>query len=169
MADIAAEASISQGLAYRYFSGKGEIFATLVKEVTASGGGPAERIKQIKGTPSTRLALIVTYILEDRRQNPGFSQLLYQALADDSTPGDLRQRIFKSGKAIQDLMRQLVVEGQATGEVAKGDPDEIMVALLACFDGLVKRATMLSPEDNAKHFPDARVILRMLKPDQGAG
>jgi len=165
MADVASEAGVSQGLAYRYFANKEEIFTTLVKQAAESGGGPAERIKQIQGTPGTRLALLVTYIIEDRRENPGFSQLLNQVLEDDTTPSELRQIIEKSGKIIQDIMRQLIVEGQATGEIAKGDPDQLMVALMACFNGLMKRATMLDQKDYKKHFPDAEIILRMLKPD----
>ena len=166
MADIAAEAGVSQGLAYRYFKSKEEIFTTLIKQATESGGGPTERITQIRGKPSMRLALLISYILEDRRTNPGYSQLMYQVLTDDSTPNDLKQLVMKNGKVIQDIMRQLIVEGQAAGEIAKDDPDQLMVALLACFEGLMKRASMLDPADNNKHFPDSKIILRMLKPDQ---
>ena len=165
MADIAAKAEISQGLAYHYFSSKEEIFETLLKQAVESGGGPAARIEQIKGTPGMRLALLISYILEDRRTKPGFSQLLYQVLADDSAPNELRQLVVKSGKVIQDKMRQLIVEAQANGEITKDDPDQLMVALLAMFDGLMKRATMLDPRDNQTHFPDAKIILRMLKLD----
>ena len=63
-------------------------------------------------------------------------------------------------------MRQLIVEGQTTGEIVGDDPDQLMVALLACFNGLMKRATMLDPNDAKNHFPDAKIILRMIKPDQ---
>ena len=49
-------------------------------------------------------------------------------------------------------MRQLIVEGQATGEIAGDDPDQLMVALLASFDGLMKRASMLSPEETRSIF-----------------
>jgi AcrR family transcriptional regulator len=166
MADIAAQAEISQGLAYRYFASKEEIFTILIKRATESGGGPASRIQQIQGTPVTRLALLISYILEDRKANPGYSQLMYQALTDDSTPNDLKQLAMRNGKVIQNIMRQLIVEGQAAGEIAKDDPDQLIVALLACFEGLLKRASMLDPEDYKKHFPDVKIILRMLKPDQ---
>ncbi len=73
------------------------------------------------------------------------SQLMYHVLKDESTPNDLKELVIKNGKVIQDVMRQLIVEGQASGEIAKDDPDQLMVALLACFDGLMKRATMLDP------------------------
>lgn len=164
MADIAAKAEVSQGLAYHYFSSKEEIFAILLKQALEAGGGPAARIQRIRGTPGKRLALLISYILEDRRRNPGFSQLLYQVLADDSTPNELKQLAIRNGKVIQDIMRQLIVEGQASGEIAKDDPDQLMVALLAFFDGLMKRASLLGGAGEA-HFPETRIILRMLKPD----
>ena len=169
IAEVAAEAGVSQGLAYRYFANKDEIFSTLIKEASESGGGPAARIQQIQGPPGMRLSLIISYILEDRRENPGFSQLLYQVLNDDSTPNELKQLVIKSGQSIQVIMRQLIVEGQATGEIVKDDPDQLMVALLSCFDGLMKRSSMLGVSDSKKHFPAAKIILRMLKPEREQG
>ena len=165
MADIAAKAEVSQGLAYHYFSSKEEIFTILLNQALETDGGAESRLQKIQGTPGKRLSTLISYILEDRRTNPGFTQLLYQALSDDSTPKELRQAVMRSGKVIQDIMRQLIVEGQASGEIAKDDPDQLMVALLACFDGLIKRASMLDAAAGKKGFPDARIILRMLKPE----
>jgi AcrR family transcriptional regulator len=169
MADVAAEAGISQGLAYRYFASKEEIFTTLIKQATQSGGGPAARIQQIQGKPGLCLALLVSYIIQDRRENPGFSQFFDQVLADDKTPNELREIIQRNGKVIQDLMRQLIVEGQASGEIAKDDPDQLMAALMACFDGLMKRASRLGLEEAKKNFPETKIILRMLRPEAQQG
>ncbi len=169
MADVASEAGVSQGLAYRYFESKEEIFTTLIKQATKSSSGPTERIKQIQGSPGTRLMLLVSYILDNNRRKPGFAQIFSQALEDDTTPNELRQLVQRNGKIIQNIMRELIVEGQATGEVAKDDPDQLMVALMACINGLMKRATMLDPNDAQKHFPETKIILRMLKPDQEGG
>ena len=131
MTDIAAQAGISQGLAYRYFKSKEEIFSILLKQAWAeAGGGPAQRIGQIQGTPGQRLTLLITYILESIRQTPGMSQIMYNALEDENTPNDLKAMIQRNGKAIQDIMRQFIVEGQATGEIAMDDPDQLLVALL---------------------------------------
>ena len=62
-------------------------------------------------------------------------------------------------------MRQLIVDGQATGEIVKDDPDQLLVALLAFVNGLMKRATMLDPKDAKFHFPEAKIILRIFKPE----
>jgi AcrR family transcriptional regulator len=164
MADIAAKAGVSQGLAYHYFASKEEIFDILVKQATEAGGGPAARINQIQGTPGKRLSLLITNILENNRENPGFSQIMYHVLEDENAPGNLKVLVQRNGKVIQDIMRQLIIEGQATKEIIEDDPDQLMVALMACFNGLMKRATLLDPSDAKKHFPDVKIILRMLKP-----
>jgi AcrR family transcriptional regulator len=166
MADIAAKAGVSQGLAYHYFTSKEEIFSILLKQAWAeAGGGPAQRIGQIQGTPSQRLTILLTYILEGIRQTPGISQIMYNALEDENTPPDLKALIQRNGKALQDIMRQFIIEGQAAGEIVNDDPDQLLVALLACVNGLMKRAMMLDPKDANSHFPDAKIILRMLKPE----
>jgi hypothetical protein len=84
-------------------------------------------------------------------------------------PNDLRQLVQSNGRVIQDIMRQLIIEGQASGEIAKDDSDQLMTALMACFDGLVKRATLLDAENAKKHFPEVKIILRILKPDEQEG
>lgn len=64
---------------------------------------------------------------------------------------------------MQGLFRQLIVEGQAIGEVAAGDPDQLVTALMVYFDGLTRLAAY-NPEQFNKYFPDAEIILRILKP-----
>lgn len=90
--------------------------------------------------------------------------MLYQVLSDEATPQDLRERASRYGQAFQDLLRQLIVEGQATGEVRAADPDQLVTAVLASLDGLTRLA-VINPERFQKHFPDARIILHMLKVD----
>jgi hypothetical protein len=61
-------------------------------------------------------------------------------------------------------MQGLIVDGQATGEIANDDPDKPVSALLACVD-ILSRVAQLSPEVE-KQMPDARVILRILGPER---
>lgn len=165
MSEVAKEAGISQGLAYRYFPSKEAILTTLVKQMAQSGGGAAARIQGIHGSPGERLYLLVSHVLEARREQPEFYQLLYQVLNDEKVPNDLREIVGKSGKGIQAAIRQLVVDGQASGEIAKDDPDQLVGAILACLDGVSRRMLTLEPEAARKSIPDAKVILRMLRPD----
>ena len=111
------------------------------------------------------MSLLVSYILESRRVEPEFYQPLYRVLNDDKVPNDLREVVKKRGKALQAEIRQSIVEGQATGEVAKDDPDQLLGAILACLDGASRAMVNLEPEAAKKSIPDAKVVLRMLRPD----
>jgi AcrR family transcriptional regulator len=169
MAEVASEAGVSQGLAYRYFPSKEAMLTTIVKQSAESGGGPVERIKNIRGTPSQRLAILISYLVEERRVRPEFNQFLYQVLEDEKVPNSLRRLVAKNGRTIQDIMLQLIVEGQTKGEIAKDDPEQLLAAIMASINGLVRRAELLERKGMREHFPDAKIFLRMLRPDPEQG
>lgn len=168
MAEVATEAGVSQGLAYRYFPSKEAILTTLVKESAEAGGGPAKRmeiISKARGSPATRLAVLISYLVEERRIHPEYNQFLYQVIADEALGSELRSVVAKNGRVIQDFMLKLIQEGQARGEIAKDDPEQLLAAIMACINGLVTKAELQDRNGIRKHFPDARIFLRMLRPD----
>jgi AcrR family transcriptional regulator len=165
MADVAAEARVSQGLAYRYFASKEALFHVLIEQAVQSGIAGIQRIPKMPGTPTERLGFLVSMAWEGRREDPEIYQLLYQVLDDEATSDDIRELIGRQGQTYQDVLRQLIVEGQATGEVAQGDPDQLVIVFLACLDGL-SRLALREPEWVTKHFPETEIILRLFKPHE---
>ena len=163
MADVASEAGVSPGLAYHYFPSKEAIFLTLVRQLVRPADELLAIVQQIPGPPRDRLKRMLAGMLERRRKDPEFYQFFYQAMASDILPADLREQIKEQALSIREIMRGLVVEGQATGEIANDDPDKLVSALLACLDGL-SRVAQLSPENVEKQMPDAGIILRILGP-----
>jgi AcrR family transcriptional regulator len=161
MDDIAAEASVSHGLAYRYFVSKEAILQTLAEQAFQADPMTFLPVAMMSMTPGERLTWLVSALVKSR-QLPEFV-LLDQMRTSPAVPNDLRERVHKRGHALRGAMRQLIVEGQKTGEVAAGDPDQLVNAVLACLDGLTRWAE-LYPEQDDEHFPDAEIFLRMLKP-----
>jgi AcrR family transcriptional regulator len=162
MADIAAAAKVSQGLAYRYFENKEAIINALVEEGMQSSE-PFPGIGEMPGTPGERIARLISSFLKARRERPEFFMLFYQMLSDETASESLREQVARRGLAMQGLLRQLIIEGQAIGEVAQGDPDQLVTALMVYLDGLTRLA-LYNPEQFSQHFPDAEIILRILKP-----
>ena len=80
---------------------------------------------------------------------------------------DLREAVAKNGAVIKKSIRKLIVEAQASGDVAADDPDQLLFALLATIDGLVSRVSDPMRIEDRTHFPDPNIVLRMLRPDIG--
>lgn len=162
MADIAAEAGVSQGLAYRYFAGKDAIFQAILEQVArASAAGP--RVLEMSGTPGERIATLLSRIITSQRNRPGLYQLLNQMGRDEETPGGQRELVRGMYQQLLETLRRLIVEGQATGEVAAGDPDQLVTVLSACLYGLTRMA-IDNPERFNQYVPNADIVLRMLMP-----
>jgi AcrR family transcriptional regulator len=161
MADVAASAGVSQGLPYRYFSDKDDLIRALVTETVrqADAGGlpPA-----VPGSAGARLNLFIANMAEARRAQPELFLLLHHVVSDPATPRDLLELILARGRSVADTMRELVTEAQAAGEVAADDPDQLVIAIMACLDGL-GRFTLAYPGQAAEHFPAAEIITRMLR------
>lgn len=163
MADVAAEAEVSQGLAYRYFVSKEILFQTVIEQVVQADWFLPQAL-EMPGTPGERLDFLLTTIIESRRDQPEFYQLFYRLLLDETLPNELRELVAKQGQAFQSLVRQLIVEGQATGEIAPDDPEQLIAALFACLQGLWSGMAFRDPKHRSSHMPDARIVLRLLRP-----
>ena len=122
MADLASEAGVSPGLAYHYFPSKEAIFLALARQSIRPADELRAIVQRIPGTPRDRLNRMVTGMLERRREDPEFFQFFYQAMAGDNLPADLREQIKQQGLSMREIMRGLIVEGQATGEIAMTTP-----------------------------------------------
>ncbi len=164
MADVAAAAEVSYGLVYRYFVNKEAIFHALVEQSLQAKDAAFQRFEDLPGTPGERLDRLITRLVEGRRDHPEVSQLYAQVLSDPATPAALREQAITYGQVFQDMLRRLIVEGQTTGEVRAADPDQLVTAVLAVLDGLTRLA-LLNSERFQAHYPDASIILGLLKPD----
>ena len=166
--DVAATAGVSHGLAYRYFASKAELFRALAEEaLTARADGPAPA--EVTRTPGERLSYVLRALVANRRDHPETFQLLSHVLADPSVPADLLALAERRGREFRRQLRELITEGQATGEVAGDDPDQLVTAISACLDGL-GRLTRPRHGQGEAGFPSVEIVLRMvMKPESAAG
>lgn len=163
--DIASEAQISLGLAYRYFADKEAILSALVEQIVPANSTEFQQLLEMPGTPGKRLAVLISSIVTARGQNEALEahQILNHALDAGAMPDDVRKLLGKRYQALLETMRQLIVEGQASGEVAQGDPDQLVAIVSACLDGLTRWAVR-DPEQFRTYVPDAQIILRLVQP-----
>jgi AcrR family transcriptional regulator len=164
MEEIAVEASVSNGLVYRYFSTKEALFAELVERTTQSSLNRVQQALDLPGTPLERLTFLLSGALTWLREHPGYALLTHHVISDETAPDALREQVRQQGDLTQEAMRRLIVEGQTLGQIAEGDPDQLLFTLESCLIGLALSATSKTPEQFQRQFPDIEMLLRLLKP-----
>jgi AcrR family transcriptional regulator len=164
--DIATEAHISLGLAYRYFADKEAIFSELVRQTVPDDSSGFQSLAEMPGTASERLATLIARILGARGGSSEpleAHQLLLHALDADALSAELQDLLARRYHLLVATMRQLIVEGQADGSVASGDPDQLVAVLSACLDGLTRLA-LRDPVPFRAYVPYVQIVLRLIHP-----
>jgi AcrR family transcriptional regulator len=162
MADIASAAGVSQGLAYRYFSDKDDLVRAVVAEAVRQANDDGSWLDGSRSA-AERLYCLIASLVEARRTQPELFLLLEHVVGDPATPQDLLDLIQARGRAVREAMRQLVIDAQAGGDVAQDDPAQLVTAIMACLHGL-GRFALGGPEGATERFPDAEIVIRMLRP-----
>jgi AcrR family transcriptional regulator len=161
MDDIADEAAVSHGLAYRYFPTKDSLTTALVDEALEAGRAGLVYFEQLPGGPEDRLTRLITVLVESRHERPEFYLLLDHIRASPGTPKKLRSQIRQQKDAFLGLLRSLVVDAQTRGTVHADDPDQLIVAISAILEGLTRLA-LNDPDQFRRTCPDPAIVLRML-------
>lgn len=194
IAEVATAAEVSYGLVYRYFVSKEVLLTELIEKVLHDSLKVLEGALELPGTPGERLRTLLTQIVNGVREHPEFILLIQQMLSEEAKRAKLseptqkpsqihlpvlqqvlhneaahdhlRKLALEQSKTYRAVLKQLVVEGQATGEIVNDDPDQLVAAVTACVAGLSQAATWQDPAQFQTTFPDVAIILRMLIPQE---
>src|SRR5579883_82460 len=157
MADIAAEANVSYGLAYHYFPNKERILDELLEESLNMITRTAQQALEMPGTPWDRLNWLVSKRIQSLQQRPEFIMVFHQALTDEATRSKWREMAHKKNDYLIEVLKRLITEGQAAGQIAHDDVNQLVTALRSCLHGLTFSALS---QDQTQNLPDACIILR---------
>ncbi len=165
IADIADATDMSQGLIYRYFAGKDELFAVLVEQGMASVGDLALQARARPGSAWERLRWFTVQMAPHQYQQPAYSLVVAHALTSEAVPTAVRDLTRRRLDALREVLTEIIVEGQASGQVAAGHPTQLALLYLAALHGLAALAAFI--EQPADGFPDVESVLRILAPHAG--
>ena len=163
IADIAAAGEMSQGLIFRYFASKEEVFAAVIEKALQSATGLAQAALQQPCSPLEKLRWLLQIYLPGMWHRPDYVLVILNALNSESTPQEIREVVLEQGKLTLQLYRQLIVEGQEAGEVVQGDPDMLTLAFAACIQGLSSGVLHLPRTLGIDRPPDPEIVLKILK------
>ena len=163
IADIAAAGEMSQGLIFRYFASKEDVFAAVVEQALQGSAHLAQAALQQPCSPIGKLRWLLQFSLSGMWHKPEYSLVIHQALNSEDVPQEIREMALEQGKRSLELYQQLILAGQEAGEVVQGDPATLTLVLAACMQGLSSEILHLPPMLGIHEPPDPEVILRLLK------
>jgi AcrR family transcriptional regulator len=161
IADIATAGEMSQGLVYRYFASKEEIFAAVVERSMNGAVRLARQALAQPRTPWEKLSWLIAQILPDLRERPAYSLVVLHALTNEGIPVNIREMALRQSEVMSEVIHQLIIEGQAAGQVAQGNPDELTLLYLTLLQGLAAGAMYMHYTPG---YPSVEGVLRILKP-----
>ncbi|QBD74796.1 TetR/AcrR family transcriptional regulator [Ktedonosporobacter rubrisoli] len=163
IADIAEASNISQGLIYRYFVNKEEIFTALIERALDATASIAQAALKQSGSPLAKLHWLLENFFSGMWEQPEYAQMIMQALSSDTTPEEVNMLVAKHISPIIKAFYHLIVEGQACGEIIADDASMLTFMVLSCLQGTIRG--MLHQELLPKPVgpPNPEIIIRMLK------
>jgi AcrR family transcriptional regulator len=173
MADIAAEAGVSDTLAYRYFGGKEEIIDAAVRRY---GDTTAKEVLAAFDSPDDPFALVDMLLasgasrFNDRQAAKATMGMHFQSWAAALHQEPIRQEVVSRWRHHFDIAASLVRRGQEAGQL-NSDIDASAVArvMLALHYGLSLFATLDPDTDLDGCHQVALAMFKALEVDQVAG
>ena len=159
ISDLAEAAGVSQGLLYRYFADKDDVFIALLERAINGVTDYVQTATKHTGTPLEKFHWLTEKILQGMSENPVYFQLISQAMALSGRMQIIVEKLETVGKTL----RELIIEGQTIGEIAKRDPDQLVLLYLSCLYGLAGGKSFKIRRLD-EFFPSAEAILQILKP-----
>ncbi len=163
IADIATAGDMSQGLIFRYFASKEEVFAAVVERALQGATHLAQAAYEQPFSPLGKLRWLVQHSVSELWSKPEYSLVIHEALNSDDIPTQVRELAIEQGKRTLHLYQQLILEGQHAGEVVGGNPATLTLVFVACMQGLTADILHMPSLLGIYEPPDPEVILRLLK------
>lgn len=154
---IASDAGISEGLIYRYFKSKEELYSELVQELMEEAIKELEHIDLLPGTPLDQVMILTKGMLEER--NKDAFMLILRAKKEEQIPEIAKQILEQhSDNLLIDRLVPIFVKGQQLGEFSQGDPRE----LLSWYFYVINSLIMQEVDEEKYGVPDVDFLIRFL-------
>ena len=162
MCDIATEAGVSYGLMYHYFQSKDEIYTELVRNAVDSSRRTVEHIRTDDSEPIDKMRSLTYTIFKsvDEHKSAGYSfVLMMEAMTSGIYPVQAALHSRSQERPLAMLVGG-VEEGQRRGQIAPGDPLELVLTFFSAVLGLAS----LKVSGTMAAMPDPEILMRIFQP-----
>lgn len=158
MSMIASEAGISQGLTYRYFDSKEELFTVLVQEALEEAQVAVRNLRYVPGTPLEQIKTLTITMLDENHKH--FFLLIQQTQESDEVPVKAKQLLehYSSKDTIEQLI-PIFIKGQQIGEFCAGDPYRLLFLYFSVITGLMLQDVQT---DEAHWLQEVDTLMKIL-------
>ncbi len=160
IADIAAEAEMSQGLLYRYYANKEQVYVAVVRLVAQASAAIVEEARNLRGSPLERLALITHQLAPAQCEIPELIQVVGQALMNSTAPEEARRLAIEHATRLRDVLSEIICDGQHCGVFRLGNPDQLAMLYLSMIQGVTESANVF--DEVGIEPPGAQTIMSLL-------
>jgi|NGEPerStandDraft_6_1074524.scaffolds.fasta_scaffold42857_1 AcrR family transcriptional regulator len=169
IADIAAQASISQGLIHHYFVCKEDVFTAVIERAMTGALAAFDDPAGADSDPWERLTRITDRMLQGLIIHPEYMLVLTQSLVNQDAPPEVGKLLASLGQQLNTHLVGLIEAGQKAGQVVQGNPQELSMTFIAAIQGLAITQftqgmfTQPLPFSPTNFLPSSATILRILK------
>jgi len=136
IAEIAAQANISQGLIHHYFVCKEDVFTAVIERAMTGALEAFDDPAGINPDPWERLTLITDRMLQGLVIHPEYMLVLTQSLVNQDAPPEVGKLLASLGQQLNSHLVRLIEAGQAAGQVVQDNPQELAMTFIATIQGL---------------------------------
>ncbi|MBB2481297.1 TetR/AcrR family transcriptional regulator [Bacillus sp. APMAM] len=154
---IAEEAGISEGLIYRYFQSKKELYTTIVQELMEEAKRELTQAPSLPGTPFEQIRNLTKNMMDEN--NMYAFMLMERARTANDVPEKVTQMFSQvSTSVLIDPLIPVFVKGQESGEFSQGDPRK----LLSWYFNIINSLITQDEVDKEYGLPEVDVLMRIL-------
>jgi TetR/AcrR family transcriptional repressor of nem operon len=161
MADIAEAAGMGKGTLYEYFPNKEEILRFEFQRYFAAFEAGASAAMAEADTPGDRLQSLVRFAFDHATGWEEHCGVYVDYFGSGGRDDGAAFSLSSIYTVVEDVIRRLIEEGQASGEIAAGlEPGATAELLVSFFDGVVLHGVFSERRSNAESLQSA--ALRVL-------
>ena len=162
MAEIANEAGLSAGAVYRYYSSKEDLLRAVFDSAAERNRELFTSVADTTSSPLEALEAVGRIVWVESVDKDDLICDVQMALSAARDPDDLGVDIANMRLQLRSLLKEMVVQAQAAGEIDSGlDADHMAVILQACTSGI--QMLKLVPEDTFDVEAVFNLFVRMVR------
>lgn len=136
MDDIVAEAGLSKGAVYWYFSSKDEIIKSILERFLSRELEDLRELLSYEGSLEQQLETMSDHLLEDLEQYENIMPIAYEFYALSTRESDIRKSLDRFFQDTIDVFQTLILRGIDRGELEPVDPHDTALAIVAYLEGI---------------------------------